>query len=108
MVQVRNIPESLRRKGIARTLPRVCRDNDVVFLGIFGSFVRGEQRKSSDIDIAIRFRRGARKSLFDLVEIEEQLSELFGRKVDLGELDCINRYIIEDVKRQMKVIYEER
>jgi predicted nucleotidyltransferase len=107
MVQIRNIPKLLRKKGIGSELPGVCKEYDVVFMGIFGSFVRGEHKKGSDIDIAIRFRKNAGKTLFDLVELQQQLTELFGRKVDLGEIDYINRYIIDDVKKQMKVIYEE-
>jgi predicted nucleotidyltransferase len=108
MVQFGNIPLKLRKKGLEEKLLKVCQDNDVVFVGIFGSFVRGEQKRRSDVDVAIRYRKGARKSLFNLVELQQTLSRTFGRKVDLGEFDCINPYIIDDVKRQMKVIYEER
>jgi predicted nucleotidyltransferase len=107
MVRLGNIPDKLRKKGLGERLLKVCQDNDVVFMGIFGSFVRGEQRRGSDVDIAIRYRKGARKSLFDLVELQQTLSRILGRKVDLGEFDCINPYIIDDVKNQIKVIYEE-
>jgi predicted nucleotidyltransferase len=108
MVQFGNIPAKLKKKGLEGKLLKVCRDNDVVFMGIFGSFVRGEQKRRSDVDIAIRYRKGTQKSLFDLVELQMTLSRTFGRKVDLGEFDCINPYIIKDVKKQMKVVYEER
>ncbi len=108
MVQFGNMPTKLRKKGLEGKLLKVCQDNDVVFMGIFGSFVRDQQKRGSDVDIAIRYRKGARKSLFDLVELQQILSRIFGRKVDLGEFDCINQYIIDDVKRQMKVVYEER
>jgi predicted nucleotidyltransferase len=108
MVQFGNIPTKLRKRGLEEKLLKVCQDNDVVFMGIFGSFVRGGQKRGSDIDIAIRYKKGTRKSLFDLVGLQLILSRTFGRKVDLGEFDCINPYIIEDVKKQMKVIYEER
>jgi hypothetical protein len=107
MVQFGNIPDKLKKKELEGKLLKVCRDNDVVFMGIFGSFVRGEQKRRSDVDIAIRYRKGARKSLFDLVGLQLTLSRTFGRKVDLGEFDYINPYIIDDVKKQMKVVYEE-
>jgi len=107
MVQFGNIPAKLKKKGLVGKLLKVCRDNDVVFMGVFGSFVRGEQKRGSDVDIAIRYKKGTRKSLFDLVELQQTLTRTFGRKVDLGEFDCINPYIIEDVKKQMRVIYEE-
>ncbi len=107
MVQFGNMPTKLRKKGLEGKLLKVCQDNDVVFMGIFGSFVRDQQKRGSDVDIAIRYRKGARKSLFDLVELQQILSRIFGRKVDLGEFDCINHYIIDGVKKQMKVIYNE-
>jgi predicted nucleotidyltransferase len=108
VVQFGNIPTALKKKGLEGKLLKVCQDNDVVFMGIFGSYVRGEQKRRSDVDIAIEYRKGARKSLFDLVELQFALTRILGKKVDLGEYHCINRYIINDVKKQMKVIYEER
>jgi len=108
MVQFSNIPMKLRKKGLEGKLLKVCRDNDVVFMGIFGSYVRSEQKRGSDLDIAIRYRKGTQKSLFDLVDLQQALSRTFGRKVDLGEFDCINPYIIDEVKKQIKVVYEER
>jgi len=107
MVQFGNIPTRLRKRGLEGKLLKVCQDNDVVFMGIFGSFVHGKQKRGSDVDIAIRYRKGTQKSLFDLVELQQTLSSTFGRKVDLGEFDCINPYIIDEVKKQMKVVYEE-
>jgi predicted nucleotidyltransferase len=57
--------------------------------------------------VAIKFKKGATKSLFDLIELEEKLKKLFGRKIDVGEYDTINPYIIDYVKKEMKVIYEK-
>jgi len=52
-------------------------------LGIFGSYVRGEQRPDSDLDLLLELERPARISLVDLVELELHLSDLLGVKVDL-------------------------
>ena len=56
----------------------------VAEIGIFGSYVRGEQRADSDLDILIELERPARISLVDLVELELYLSDLLGIKVDLA------------------------
>ena len=56
----------------------------VVSLGLFGSFVRGEQRPDSDLDILIELERPPRISLLGLVELEQYLSDLFGIKVDVA------------------------
>lgn len=107
MLAVNQIPQALRKKGIGERLASICRENDVVFLAIFGSFVKGEQKKGSDLDIAIKYAEGVRKSLFDLVDLKNSLEALFNRKVDVGEFDTINPHIIENVEREMKIIYEK-
>jgi len=40
--------------------------------------------------------------------VEGELTKIFGRKVDLGIFSSISPYIIDDVKKEMKVIYEKR
>ena len=81
---IERLPEELRRKDLRERLLRICQENDIVFMAVFGSFVRGEQGKRSDIDVAIEFRENSGKSLLDLVRIEERLRKIFKRKVDLG------------------------
>ena len=107
-IKVEDLPKEFRRKELVERLAEVCQRNDIVLMVIFGSFVRGEQSSESDIDIAIEFDKGSRKTLLDLMRIEEELTEVFGRKVDLGILSSINPYIIDSVKREMRVIYEKR
>jgi predicted nucleotidyltransferase len=63
-------------------------------MAIFGSFVRGEQNRKSDIDIAIEFDRDSQKSLIDLVRIENELRKIFKRKVDLVIFSSLSSYII--------------
>ena len=50
-------------------------------IGIFGSYIRGEQKKESDIDILVEFSEPI--SLLDLIAAENYISDLIGRKVDL-------------------------
>jgi predicted nucleotidyltransferase len=107
-IEIQNLPEKLRREGLEERLAEICKKNDIVFMAIFGSFVRGEQNRKSDIDIAIEFERNSKKSLLDLVRIENELRKIFKRKVDLGIFSSLNPYVIEDVKREMRVIYEKR
>jgi predicted nucleotidyltransferase len=72
-IEIQNLPEELRRKGVGEKLAEICRRNDIVFMAIFGSFARGEQSRKSDIDIAIEFDRNSEKSLLDLVRTENVL-----------------------------------
>lgn len=50
-------------------------------LGVFGSYVRGSQKKKSDVDILIDLDKPI--SLFGLIDLEDELTELIGKKVDL-------------------------
>jgi len=106
-IEVENLPKVLRRKGLEDKLAQICKDNDIVFLAVFGSFVRGEQNSKSDVDIAIEFDRNKRKTLLDLIRLEVELSRVFKRKVDLGVFSSLNPHIVEGVKKEMLVIYEK-
>jgi len=108
MAKIGTLPQKLMKKGLREGLLKICEVNDISFMAIFGSFVRGEENRRSDIDIAIEFTDKSRKNLFDLVHIEDKLKKIFGRKVDLGIFCAINPHIIEDVKKEMMVIYEKR
>jgi len=53
----------------------------VTVVGVFGSYVRGEERAESDLDLLVEFLRPV--SLLELVGAELYLSEVLGVKVDL-------------------------
>lgn len=56
----------------------------VTEIGVFGSYVRGEQKPDSDIDILITLTDPPRIDLLDLIELEHYLSDLLERKVDVA------------------------
>jgi uncharacterized protein len=89
-------------------LAEICTNNDITFMAVFGSFVRGEQDRKSDVDIAIEFDKLKPKSLLDLIHVENELSEAFKREVDLGIFSSLSHYVLDDVKKEMRVIYEKR
>jgi len=90
-------------KEIEKTIIPILKRNGVVRAGIFGSFVRGEARKKSDIDILIKFK--GRKSLLDLVGLKLELEEKLGRKVDIVEYSAIHPLIRDKVlKEQVRVL----
>ena len=73
-------------------------------ISIFGSYARGEADPESDIDIIVEFSE--RKSLLDIVGIEQELSEALGMKVDLLTEKFISPYLVDRIKKEMVVIYE--
>ncbi len=58
---------------------------------LFGSEARGDARPDSDIDVLVSFTQEAHPGLFDIVRMEEELKELFGREVDLVDRRTIER-----------------
>lgn len=71
--------------------------------GLFGSFVRGEAREDSDIDILVEIEDD-NMSLLDFVGIQLELEEVLGRKVDLGEYSTIKPMIKEQILKEEVVI----
>jgi predicted nucleotidyltransferase len=70
-------------------------------IGIFGSYVRNQQHKQSDVDVLVEFDEKANLSLLDFVRLENYLSEILGIKVDLVEKHTlkprIGRRVLEEV-----------
>ena len=69
----------------------------VTVLGVFGSYVRGEQRHDSDVDILIELERPPRISLIGLVELEHYLSDVLGVNVDIAIKKNLRRRIGERI-----------
>lgn len=82
----------------------ICRRNDIAYLGVFGSFARGDFTPDSDIDLLVRFAR--QKSLLDLVRIEDQLTERLGRPVDLVTVGAVSPYLRDRIMAEVRTIYE--
>ena len=78
---------------IKRTLEELKGKYKVKKIGIFGSYVRGEQKGKSDLDILVEFEEDAKLSLLDVVGLEIELSDLLGIKVDLVEKKSLKPYI---------------
>lgn len=68
-------------------LPALAEQYRVNSLGVFGSYVRGEQTPESDLDVLVTFSKAP--GLFQYIELEEHLSDLVGIKVDLVMKDAL-------------------
>lgn len=71
------------KKRLEELKPILEEKFQVETIGIFGSYVRGEQDKKSDVDVLVEFAKNAHIGLLKYVEIEIFLSEQLGVKVDL-------------------------
>jgi uncharacterized protein len=75
----------------ADRLEEYCRRWKIAELRVFGSVLREDFHPDSDLDLLVRFGPDAHWSLLDHVAMEEELSGIVGRKVDLVSQRAIER-----------------
>ena len=68
-----------------------CRKWKITDLALFGSVLREDFRPDSDIDVLVSFEPNARWSLMDVVEMQDELERVLGRKVDLVKRRAVER-----------------
>ena len=79
-------------------LPSLAEQYNVATLEVFGSYVRHEQRKGSDLDILVTFSKPP--SLFKFIRLENHLSDTLGVKVDLVMKDSLKPAIGKNILRE--------
>ena len=80
---------------LRRVQPDLRRRYPIRELGIFGSYVRGEQTEHSDLDILVNLDDGV--GLLELAGLQQDLSEALGMKVDLVMRDAVKRSIAQRI-----------
>ena len=84
-----------------------CRRNHIRELALFGSALRSDFRPDSDVDILVEFEPGQKLGLMELVAMENELSEILGRKADMVERQAVERsenyirrrYVLQSVEK---------
>lgn len=83
-----------------------CHRWKVTEFALFGSVLRDDFRPDSDVDVLISFSKAAKWSLFDLVQMQDELEGIFGRPVDLVERDGLrNPFRRRSILNSMEIIY---
>jgi len=75
-------------------------------IGIFGSYVKGEQREDSDVDMVVEFEEGE-ATLENFLSLAEHLEKLFGKKVDLITKEGVRSIRIHNIRKEIEesVVY---
>jgi predicted nucleotidyltransferase len=87
------------------TIRDFCRRHHVRRLSLFGSVLRDDFRPDSDVDVLVEFEPGRRYTYFTLAEVEEDLSRLLGRKVDLHMPKTLHPFLRDKVLGQAEAVY---
>ena len=93
-----------RIKAAPEKLAAFCRKHHIKKLSFFGSVLRDDFRRDSDIDVLVEFEPGHVPG-FAIVEIEGELSRLLKRKVDMRTSGDLSRYFRDRVVREARVGY---
>jgi len=71
-------------------------------IGIFGSYVRGEQNQDSDIDILVKVRRPAGFAKF--IRLEDRISRLLGIRADLVTKEALKPHIGKRISEEVRYV----
>jgi len=85
-------------------IARFCKRNRIRKLSIFGSALRGDFRPDSDVDVLVEFEPGHVPGLA-FFAMQNELSDILGRKVDLNTPQFLSRYFREQVLAEAEVQY---
>ncbi len=83
-----------------------CRRHQVLELAVFGSALRSDFGPDSDVDLLVTFGPEAKVSLFDLVDMADELAKIVGRRVDIVTKQGLKPRIRQSVLDSSKVIYD--
>lgn len=84
---------------LRQRMPELAERHKVKSLGVFGSYVRNEQKKGSDLDVLVEFYETV--SLFDYIDLKNYLSDLLGVKVDLVMKEALKPHIGKHILREV-------
>ena len=84
-----------------------CHHHQIRRLSLFGSVLGEEFRPESDVDVLVEFRPGAKRGMLALAAMEQQLSEILGRKVDLHTPGFLSKYFRDKILAEAELQYAE-
>jgi predicted nucleotidyltransferase len=88
--------EKLHKNGVFfdyNDVVRLCEKYGINELSIFGSSIRDDFSKNSDVDILVSFGKTLEITLFDIMDIETEFSQLLKREVDIVEKEALKNPI---------------
>ncbi len=92
-----------KREQLQQLLPDLRQRYGVTEMWLFGSYVRGEQTAASDLDVLVSFDND-NLTLIQFIELQLELSDKLGVKVDLVEREGLKPYIGTQVIQEMVTV----
>jgi predicted nucleotidyltransferase len=96
----------MNKAGIIPSIKMVLEnDGRVTAAWLFGSYARGEEKISSDVDIMVELNDKKKYSMFDMLDISFLLENAIQRKVDLVEKGCLKDFALATATNDLIKIY---
>ena len=96
---------SLRIEVDHEQIGEFCRRNQILRLSFFGSVLRDDFGPQSDVDVLVQFAPDSNAGLFEFVDMQDELSELIGRTVDLHTPASLSHLFRDRVIDSAEVAY---
>ena len=87
-------------------LQKICKRHDISYLGLFGSYARGEQSSDSDIDLLVEYERPV--GLLTHAHVQNSFSDFLNKKVDLVIKSNLKTRIKPYIMKDLQPLYEKR
>ena len=97
--------EAVRIHVPQQSIRRFCREYGLRELALFGSVLRDDFTDQSDVDVLIELPAHHEYSLFDLSRMQDKLTHILHRKVDLVTKDGLSRHLRQEILSTRKVLY---
>ena len=88
-----------------KKIEHFCQKNFITSMSLFGSVLTEQFKPTSDVDFLVEFQPDHIPTLFDIVDMEEELSRIVGHPADLKTAKGISRYFRDDVLAKAQKIY---
>lgn len=83
----------------------LCRQYHIVSIYVFGSVIRNDFRRESDIDLLVEFDKDFIPGYFTFMKIQKEFSILLEREVDLNTKEDLHDFFKEQIQKEAEVIY---
>jgi uncharacterized protein len=93
-------------KSLKDSLIPFLEKHGVVRSALFGSIVRGEENAESDIDLLVEFEEG--KSLFDLIDLKQEIEEAFHKRTDIVTYRSVHPLLKSSILESQEIIYDKK